>query len=276
MNLRVRYGDSMKTVVTAHRGFSGRYPENTLLAFLKACEKGVDIVEFDVRESADGALVIIHDATLDRTTNGTGHVNQHTLSDLKRLTASYWQGSHDTGKRMVAPTHTVDIPTLEEALAMLAGKVGLNIQVYTDREESVKKIVRLYHEYDLSNSGFLMLRSFSEGSLVRAMSPDVAICIGEDRANLERHLLFGVDFVQPTRQCLTDEYVRRLLESGVPANVFFANDPETMSGLIAKRIPGIMTDVPDVLIDRIAAMREEVKGSRIAQNRIEPAGAGDA
>ncbi len=276
MNLRARYGDSKKTVVTAHRGFSGRYPENTLLAFLKAYEIGVDVVEFDVRESSEGALVIIHDATLDRTTNGTGRVNQHKLSDLKRLTASYWQGSHDTGQRMADPTHSVNIPTLEEALAMLAGKVGLNIQVYTEREESVEKIVRLYHEHDLSHSGFLMLRSFSEGSLVRSLSPDVAICIGEDRSNLERHLLFGVDFVQPTRQCLTDDYVRRLITSGIPANVFFANDAQTMSWLMERRVPGIMTDVPDVLVTCIAATQEDVKGSTSARNRIEPTGSGDA
>lgn len=255
MNLRPQYADSKKTVVTAHRGFSGKYPENTLLAFQKAVELGVDVVEFDVRESSDGALVINHDATLDRTTNGTGPVNQYKLSDLKRLTASYWKGAHDTGARIAAPSYSVGIPTLEEALAMLAGKVGLNIQVYTDREESIAKLVRLYHDYALSDSGFLMLRTFSEGSRVRALSPDVAICIGEDRTNLERHLSFGVDFVQPTRQCLTDAYVRRLIESGIPANVFYANDPETMSDLIDKRIPGIMTDVPDVLMKVITGLR---------------------
>ena len=252
LNLRSRYGFHGKPVVTAHRGFSGRYPENTLPAFEKALELGVDIIEFDVRESSDGALVILHDALLDRTTDGKGPVNGHSLSELKRLNATYWQGTHDTGVRSAAPVCQEGIPTLEETLAVLAGRVGLNIQVYTDHPASLERIVKLYLRYDLQASGFLMLRSFSEGEFVRAISPEVAICIGEDRANLDRHLSFGVDYVQPTRACLTDLYVRRLLESKIPANVFFANDPNNMSTMIEQGVPGIMTDVPDVLLDLLA------------------------
>ncbi len=256
MDLRARYGASLKPVVTAHRGFSGRYAENTLLAFSKAYELGVDIVEFDVRESFDGGLVIMHDASLERTTNGTGRVDQHTLSELKSLNASFWQGPHDVGKRLSNPAGEMKIPTLREVLAMLAGKVGLNIQVYADRQESMEEIVRLYLQHDLRSSGFLMLRSFSEGALVRAMSPDVAICIGEDRANLDRHLSFGVDYVQPTNQCLTDAYIRRLAASGLPANVFFANDCGKMAWLMERKIAGIMTDFPDVLLNLISAKQD--------------------
>lgn len=255
MNLPARYDSSTRPVVTAHRGFSGKYPENTLLAFTKAYELGADIVEFDVRESSDGELVIIHDALLDRTTNGTGRVDQHKTIELKRLNASYWQGPHDSGRRLSKPSADVNIPTLEEVLSGFAGKVGLNIQVYTERRQSLEKIVRLYHHYELRLSGFLMLRTFADGKMVRAISPDVAICIGEDRANLDRHLAFGADFVQPTRRCLTDEYISRLEESGIPANVFFANDHKTMSWLMDRNIPGIMTDVPDVLMDLIAVRR---------------------
>ncbi len=250
-DLRSRYGVYGKPVVTAHRGFSGRYPENTLLAFQKAIEQGVDIVEFDVRESSDGALVIMHDAFLDRTTDDKGPVNGHSLRELKRLNATYWQGPHDTGVRTASPAYREGIPTLEEALAALAGRVGLNIQVYTDHPSSLERIVQLYLQYGLQLSGFLMLRSFVEGELVRAISPEVAICIGEDRANLDRHLAFGVDYVQPTRACLTALYIRRLVESKIPANVFFANDPDSMVTMIKQGVPGIMTDVPNVLLDLI-------------------------
>ena len=103
IKLKTRYQRSSKPVVTAHRGFSGRYPENTLLAFEKAVELGVDIVEFDVRATSDGELVIIHDALLDRTTDGSGSVSSHTLADLKRLNAAYWRGPHNTGIRIDAP-----------------------------------------------------------------------------------------------------------------------------------------------------------------------------
>lgn len=250
-DLRSRYGVYGKPVVTAHRGFSGHYPENTLLAFEKAIELGVDIVEFDVRESSDGALVILHDALLDRTTDGKGPVKGLPLSELKCLNATFWQGPHDTGVRTAAPAGEEFIPTLEEALAALAGRVGLNIQVYTDHPASLERIVQLYLQYGLQNSGFLMLRSFAEGEWVRAISPEVAICIGEDRANLDRHLAFGVDYVQPTKNCLRDLYIRRLVDSKILANVFFSNDSDSMSAMIEKGVPGIMTDMPNVLIDLV-------------------------
>lgn len=256
-DLRSRYGKPGKPVVTAHRGFSGQYPENTLLAFAKAREQRVDIVEFDVRESSDGALVIMHDVMLNRTTDGQGPVSHWRLTDLKRLNAAYWRGPHDSGERTAIPACDESIPTLEEALEALAGQVGLNIQVYTDHEVALERIVRLYLHYDLQDSGFLMLRSFAEGMFVRDLSPDVAICIGEDRANLDRHLAFRADYIQPTRDCLTESYVRRLIDSEIPANVFFANDPCSMSGMIGQGVPGIMTDFPDILIDLIAINRGE-------------------
>ena len=74
--------------VFAHRGFSGKYPENTMLAFEKAVEAGADGIELDVHLSADGELVIIHDELVDRTTDGTGLVGSKTLAELKALDAS--------------------------------------------------------------------------------------------------------------------------------------------------------------------------------------------
>lgn len=89
--------------VAAHRGFSSKYPENTLLAFQKAAENAVDMIEFDLRLSKDNVVVIIHDDTVDRTTNGTGKVNELTLKELKELDAGNGQ----------------TIPTLEEFCELL-------------------------------------------------------------------------------------------------------------------------------------------------------------
>ncbi|MBT3381195.1 MAG: hypothetical protein HN742_22185 [Lentisphaerae bacterium] len=251
MHLRQLYQTPGKTVVTAHRGFSGRYPENTLLAFTRAVELGADIVEFDVRESADGELVVIHDATVDRTTNGSGPVASHTAAELKALNATYWTGTHDSGHQTAKPVGDATIPTLEEALVTLSGNVGLNIQVYTDTPEALKDIITLYRDHGLGDSAFLMLRSFAEAERVRSVCPDVAVCVGEERANLERHLAFGVDVLQPTKACLSDSYIRRIKETRTPANVFYANSPEDMKLLIDRGVPGIMTDVPDVLMNTI-------------------------
>ena len=89
----------------AHRGFSGKYPENTMLAFRKAWEAGADGIELDVQLTKDGQVVIIHDEKLDRTTNGTGNVRDYTLAELRRLDASYIYA----GQMGINP-----IPTLEE------------------------------------------------------------------------------------------------------------------------------------------------------------------
>ncbi len=93
--------------VAAHRGWSERYPENTMLAYRKAAELGVDQIETDVRVTRDGELVVIHDATVDRTTNGHGRVEDLTLAELLALDAGSWKGEEFAGER---------IPTFAEFL----------------------------------------------------------------------------------------------------------------------------------------------------------------
>ncbi|MCR2822953.1 glycerophosphodiester phosphodiesterase family protein [Lederbergia panacisoli] len=78
-------------IIAAHRGFSSKYPENTLMAFQKAVDVGVDMIEFDLRLSKDNEVVIIHDRTVDRTTNGSGKVSEFTLKELKELDAGLGQ-----------------------------------------------------------------------------------------------------------------------------------------------------------------------------------------
>ena len=78
------------TNVVAHRGFSSSYPENTAIAFQKAIELGVECIEFDVHLTRDGHLVVIHDGMVDRTTDGTGRVDELTFAEIKRLDAGTW------------------------------------------------------------------------------------------------------------------------------------------------------------------------------------------
>ena len=96
----------------AHRGFSGKYPENTMLAFKKALEAGADGIELDVQMTKDGQVVVIHDEKVDRTTNGTGLVRDYTLEELRKLDASYiYAGQMGVNS----------IPTFEEYCEWVAG-----------------------------------------------------------------------------------------------------------------------------------------------------------
>ena len=143
-----------------HRGYSGMYPENTLLAFEKAIEMGVAGIELDVQFSKDGKMVVIHDETLDRTTNGSGYVRDHTLEELKALDASsVFKGKYGT----------VQIPTLDEVMALVKNyDIVTNIELKTGKfeypgiEEAVRDCVR---KYGLSDK--VIISSFNHFSVMR-------------------------------------------------------------------------------------------------------------
>ena len=128
-----------KILRIAHRGAVSQAPENTLAAFERAIQLGADMIELDVRQSADGHLVVIHDETVDRTTDGHGPVGAMTLRQLKALDAGAWMDQEFAGER---------IPTLREALALMRGRVQVSIdlkagsEVYPGIEARVATLVR--------------------------------------------------------------------------------------------------------------------------------------
>jgi glycerophosphoryl diester phosphodiesterase len=109
-------------LIFAHRGFSERYPENTMKAFHSALIYGAQLVELDVRLTKDEKVVVIHDDSVDRTTNGQGPVCSHTLAELEQLDAGSWFNTRFSGER---------IPTLEEVLVQFSGKLCFNIELKT-------------------------------------------------------------------------------------------------------------------------------------------------
>ena len=131
------------------------------------------------------------------------------------------------------PRETVQAGMIREALA----QAGVNFYVENEVFSSVQmggmglgaleKCVGLYNDFKLKDTAFLMMKSFAAAGLVRSLCPEVAVCVGEDRTNLDRHLAFGVDFIQNMKAHLSETYVRRVKETRIPANVFYANDPPT-------------------------------------------------
>ncbi|NOU94051.1 glycerophosphodiester phosphodiesterase [Paenibacillus sp. LMG 31456] len=117
-----RLKNNRSIMVVGHRGFKVAYPENTLLAFQKSLEMGVDVLEFDLRFSKDKVIMVIHDETLKRTTNGKGKVSDFTLAELKQLDAGGWFGKAFEG---------LQIPTLDELCELLAAYPDtlLNVEI---------------------------------------------------------------------------------------------------------------------------------------------------
>lgn len=130
----------------AHRGYSAMYPENTMAAFIKAYEKGFDGIETDVHMTKDGELVLIHDETIDRTSNAQGYIRDQTLQQLRQYNFAYHhQGHHDIpclrellqfikGKDWICnlelKTDVIHYPHIEEKVIALVEKIGVEKQIY--------------------------------------------------------------------------------------------------------------------------------------------------
>ena len=130
---------SGRMLLGGHRGNPDEFPENTLASFRSAIELGVDVIELDVHRSEDGGLPVIHDHLLDRTTDGSGLVRDHTMAELKRFDAGSWKDPGFAGER---------IPSLDEVLALARGQVGVAIEIknlplpYAGIEEALVQAVR--------------------------------------------------------------------------------------------------------------------------------------
>jgi len=124
----------------AHRGYSDLAPENTLAAFDLAVERGFPHIELDVQLTRDGVPVIIHDPLLDRTTNGSGHVRDHTFAEVRALSAGTWFQPRDGGP---AGFEAERVPTLAEVLDRYHGRTHLHIELKSDEQELVEIIARM-------------------------------------------------------------------------------------------------------------------------------------
>ena len=231
-------------VWTAHRGASFEDAENTLSGFRRAVAAGADMIEFDVRMSRDGVPVILHDKTIDRTSDGTGRPEEWTLAELKKREFSYFS----RGERLQKPLHPGEsIPTFEEVLAEFRDLAAMNIQVYAD-PAGLSEICRLYLKYGMTDRGYLTIAKTEDAQAVRAVSPDIEICLtpGWHERNLPENLrkcaAFGCRFVQPIRETATAETFAVCRELGLRANVFFADDAETARAAIALGAPGFLTN----------------------------------
>jgi len=157
-----------KPYVMAHRGNRAACPENTLAAFRQALADGADILETDLHLTADGVFVCIHDATVDRTTDGSGPVARMTLAEIKTLSAAYGRPEFKRER----------IPTLAELAALLPADVALALELKTDRFLEARVCRQLVAELDRTGvRGRTVVLSFSMSRVlaVRAIAPDIPI-----------------------------------------------------------------------------------------------------
>ncbi len=237
-----------RPAVTAHRGASFELPENTVPAMERAVEAGADFIEFDLRSTAEAIPVLLHDPTIDRTSDGSGRPEEYSLAELRKFNFSFFRH----GRRLESPCFDrLEIPTFEEILERFRGRVCMNIQLYT-RGAALAEVCRLYRSFRMKESGYLTVTP-DLAEEVRKIAPEAELCITpgwKERATPEM-LQFcrdaGCRFVQPIREFSTPETFRICRELGLFANVFFTDDPAGMTALAEAGADGVMTNRAELL-----------------------------
>jgi len=242
------YNTQEGTRVIAHRGFSGAAPENTIAAVRAAIAIKADMVEIDVTLTSDGHIVVIHDETLDRTTNGSGEIFQFTLAELRELDAGSWFDPGFAGE---------PIPTLDDVLDEVEGRILLNVEIKSEAVDRgvVEKVAATIREHGMIDE--VVISSFSPTALrqMRSEAPEIRTAVlynkkfhqGRDVVDIVTDLGAGVFNIK--RQRLTRKMRRRCIENNIPIGIYTVNDPRRMRRLVEKGIDAIFTDHPDRLID---------------------------
>ena len=228
--------------ILAHRGASGTAPENTIAAFKKAMVDGCDGFEFDVQQTKDGKMVIFHDWTLERTSNGNGYVREHTLEELKKLDAGSWFSEEFKEEK---------IPTLEETLDLIPDHMLINIELkeeYSRERGSEKILVDIIQQYPTKN---IIVSSFSHNLLKNIKSLDPSIKIGilveSTLVNLDKYienLGFELSAYHPAKSFILQEDVNYLNSKNIDINVWTVNTSKDAKILKEMGITRIITNYP--------------------------------
>ena len=222
----------METKVWAHRGASGYAPENTLEAFELAMRMGAYGIELDVHRTKDGKLVVIHDETVNRTSNATGYIKDYTCQELKKLDFS----------NSMSEFKNTRIPTLREVFGLIrASSIMLNILVKLSREFGMDDRI-IYSSFN-----HYVLRELKK---IKPQAPtgllySCAILDPWVYAEYAEATAIHPHFMIPLN---TPGLVEQCHENGIAINAWTANEPEHIAGLVQLGVDGIITNYPDVAI----------------------------
>ena len=243
--------------VMAHRGYSGAYPENTMLSFRKAAEVGTDGIELDVHMTRDGVLVVHHDERVDRTTDGTGRICDTSYAELRSLNAAkLWADRYAPEK----------VPSFEEYCEWAAGEaLFTNIEIKTDNtyypgieQQTWDTVVK----YGLEKK--VLFSSFNHFSLTRMKSilpSEVELgALVEHESGVKVYPgayceAAGFHCYHPPIAALNDENVADCKAHGVKINVWTVNDMAGLEKLYAWDVEGIITNFPSVPMAWLAAKK---------------------
>ncbi|MGR3764961.1 glycerophosphodiester phosphodiesterase [Rossellomorea sp. NS-SX7] len=235
------------TLIFAHRGSAGTHPENTMDAFLEAERVGADGIELDVQLTKDGEIVVIHDETVDRTTNGKGYIKDYHLRDLRKLHANY------TFKKKFF--HKQKIPTLDEVFDwMNDNSLICNIELKNsimDYQGLEEKVIQMIDRYNYSNR--VIISSFNHYSIVACRRIDPSIEIAPLYSTglympwvYARSL--GAKAIHPNQKVASDEIIAESIKNGIAVRPYTVNKVHQLTRLFNIGCSAIVTDYPEKAI----------------------------
>lgn len=231
-----------RPLLIGHRGYPAKFPENTLAAFEGAMQAGCDMIELDVTLSRDRKVVVIHDDTLDRTTNGKGPVLERTLEEIKRLDAGSWFAPRFSAER---------IPELSEVMELTAGRCMLNIEIKQSAFEAGYPIDAIEHQVVtlVRASGAMdrvIISSFDKRILERIAAMDAPPAIayisdhGVDERVLDMLLAMKAFSWHPSFKVLTRDQVDMLHTAGLKVFPWTINTRAEAEKVLALGVDGLI------------------------------------
>lgn len=239
-NISLNVGILSKTQITAHRGASREAPENTLEAFEAALDSGADYIELDVQLTKDEQLVVFHDETIDRTTNGKGKLCDITYAELQKYSAGSWFG---TNKEFAG----AKVPLLSEVLDLVGDEIMLNIEIknHGDIVKTVEKTVELIHEYDITESCYVTSFSYKALKNVKKLDPDIKTgLIANVAAASGYSRLKYVDVLSLNQIFVNATVVSAAHQNGKRVFVWTVDQTPDMKKMISLGVDNIITNRP--------------------------------
>ncbi len=231
-------------VLIAHRGDKSRYPENTLASFKAAIEAGAEMIELDIALSRDRSLVVIHDDTVDRTTDGEGSVSELSLHELKALDAGSWFDGKFKDEQ---------IPTLAEVLEMVDKRALVNIEIKKSAfedpapEDAIEiQLMTLVTKMELADN--VLISSFEHRLLERIASADPTLALGAisldpaDDSSVDLLRKLGAYSWHAWHETLTRDHIQQMHDTGFRVFSFTVNEPDVFEKLNKMKIDGVFTD----------------------------------
>jgi len=251
-------------LLIAHQGGDGIWPGDTMYAFEKAVEIGADVLEMDAHITKDGQIVLMHDEKVDRTTDGTGLVEELTLAELKQLDAAYhW--SNDGGQTFPYRGQGIQVPTLEELFQMYP-QMRYVIEIKLTENPIDVALCDLIREHNMQDK--VLIASFHDEAMrnFRETCPEVAT--SASRGEVTRFVLLGKVFlsglIKPAYESIqppfdpeeslnipimTKHFIRESHAKNIKVEPWTVDDPALMKQYIEWGVDGIITDRPDLMVE---------------------------